>query len=97
MWQAGTYETRPATRPITIRQLLTHTSGIGYSWSDPGLALVQKKTGAADDSDLPLVNEPGAQWTYGASTRVLGMVIEKITGLTHRQISRGAGFSVRLG
>jgi Beta-lactamase len=44
---ASTYETRPATRPITIRQLLTHTSGIGYSWSDPGLALVQKKTGAA--------------------------------------------------
>ena len=78
---AGTYETRPATRPITIRQLLTHTSGIGYSWSDPGLALVQKKTGAAD-LDLPLVNEPGAQWTYGASTRVLGQVIEKISGQT---------------
>ena len=32
---AGTYETRPASRAITIRQLLTHTSGIGYSWSDP--------------------------------------------------------------
>jgi CubicO group peptidase (beta-lactamase class C family) len=76
---AGTYETRPASRPITIRQLLTHTSGIGYSWSDPGLALIQKKTGAAD-LDLPLVHEPGEKWTYGASTRVLGMVIEKITG-----------------
>jgi methyl acetate hydrolase len=75
---AGTYETRPATRPITIRQLLTHTSGIGYAWSDPGLALIQKKTGTAD-LDLPLVNEPGAQWTYGASTRVLGEVIEKIS------------------
>ncbi len=76
---AGTYETRPATRAITIRQLLTHTSGIGYSWSDPGLALIQKKTGAAD-LDLPLVHEPGEKWTYGASTRVLGMVIEKISG-----------------
>jgi CubicO group peptidase (beta-lactamase class C family) len=76
---AGTYETRPATRPITIRQLLTHTSGIGYSWSDPGLALVQKKTGTAD-LDLPLVHEPGEKWTYGASTRVLGHVIEKISG-----------------
>ena len=78
---AGTYETRPATHPITIRQLLTHTSGIGYAWSDPGLALVQKKTGAAD-LDLPLVNEPGAQFTYGASTRVLGQVIEKLSGQT---------------
>jgi len=76
---AGTYETRPATKPITIRQLLTHTSGIGYSWSDPGLALVQKKTGTAD-LDLPLVHEPGEKWTYGASTRVLGEVIEKISG-----------------
>jgi CubicO group peptidase (beta-lactamase class C family) len=76
---AGTYETRPASRPITIRQLLTHTSGIGYSWSDPGLALIQKKTGAAD-LDLPLVHEPGEKWTYGASTRVLGLVIEKISG-----------------
>jgi methyl acetate hydrolase len=78
--QAGTYLTQPAKRPITIRQLLTHTSGVGYSWSDHGLAIAQKKTGATNDSELPLVNEPGAQWTYGASTRVLGEVIEKITG-----------------
>jgi CubicO group peptidase (beta-lactamase class C family) len=78
--QAGSYLTQPAKRPITIRQLLTHTSGIGYSWSDRGLAIAQKKTGAINDSELPLVNEPGAQWTYGASTRVLGELIEKITG-----------------
>jgi methyl acetate hydrolase len=78
--QAGAYFTQPAKRPITIRQLLTHTSGIGYSWSDHGLAIAQKKTGAINDSELPLVHEPGAQWTYGASTRVLGEVIEKISG-----------------
>jgi methyl acetate hydrolase len=78
--ETGTYETKPATRPITIRQLLTHTSGLGYSWSDHGLAIAQKKTGATNDSELPLVNEPGAQWTYGASTRVLGELIEKLTG-----------------
>jgi CubicO group peptidase (beta-lactamase class C family) len=78
--RTGTYQTQPAKRPITIRQLLTHTSGIGYSWSDHGLAIAQKKTGAINDSELPLVHEPGAQWTYGASTRVLGEVIEKITG-----------------
>ena len=78
--KAGTYATQPAKKAITIRQLLTHTSGIGYSWSDHGLAIAQKKTGATNDSELPLVHEPGAQWTYGASTRVLGEVIEKITG-----------------
>ena len=75
----GTYETRPAKRPITIRQLLTHTSGIGYAWSDPGLALVQKRESPAEDA-LPLVHEPGERWTYGASTRVLGDIIESLSG-----------------
>src|SRR5262245_6497949 len=78
--RAATYQTQPAKRPITIRQLLTHTSGIGYSWSDHGLAIAQKKPGATNDSELPLVNEPGAQWTYGASTRVLGELVEKVSG-----------------
>ena len=78
--KAGTYDTHPAKQSITIRQLLTHTSGIGYSWSDHGLNIAQKKTGATNDSELPLVHEPGAQWTYGASTRVLGELIEAITG-----------------
>jgi CubicO group peptidase (beta-lactamase class C family) len=75
----GTYETKPAGRPITIRQLLTHTSGIGYNWSDPGLSLVQQKENPAEDA-LPLVYEPGENWTYGSSTRVLGDVIQKVTG-----------------
>lgn len=77
---AGAYDTRPAKRPITIRHLLTHTSGIGYSWSDPGLALVEKRTGQTSETALPLVHEPGEQWTYGASTKVLGDLIEKVTG-----------------
>jgi methyl acetate hydrolase len=78
--KAGTYDTHPAKKSITVRQLLTHTSGIGYSWSDHGLNIAQKKTGATNDSELPLVHEPGAQWTYGASTRVLGELIETLTG-----------------
>ena len=77
---AGTYETRRATRPITIRQLLTHTSGIGYAWSDPGLALVQKLTGKSSEVDLPLVHEPGEKWTYGANTKVLGDVVATLSG-----------------
>jgi CubicO group peptidase (beta-lactamase class C family) len=31
---AGRYRLRPATRPLTVRHLMTHTSGVGYSWSD---------------------------------------------------------------
>ena len=78
----GTLNTRPATAVMTIRHLLTHTSGIGYCWSDPGLAAAQRVTRAANDSELPLVHEPGAQWTYGASTRVLGDIVEVVTGQT---------------
>jgi CubicO group peptidase (beta-lactamase class C family) len=64
---------------MTIRHLLTHTSGIGYAWSDPRLALLQKTTGLGE-TDLPLLHDPGQKWTYGAGTRVLGEVIEKISG-----------------
>lgn len=77
---AGTFETRPASRPMTIRQLLTHTSGMAYTFSSRDLAFVQKVTGEADPLKQPLVHEPGERWTYGASTRVLGLIVEKITG-----------------
>jgi CubicO group peptidase (beta-lactamase class C family) len=75
----ATYETRPAKKAITIRQLLAHTSGIGYSFTNPiEFALVAKtKKG---EWELPLLNEPGEKWNYSASTRVLGFVVEKVTG-----------------
>jgi methyl acetate hydrolase len=76
---SGKHETRTAARAITIQHLLTHTSGLGYAWSNPQLAMIQKTSGLAD-LDLPLVHEPGDRFTYGASTRVLGHVVERITG-----------------
>jgi CubicO group peptidase (beta-lactamase class C family) len=77
----GTFTSRPASRAITIEHLLTHTSGIGYAWSDPGLNAIQRAAGTPD-LELPLVADPGERWTYGASTRVLGQVVEKISGQT---------------
>src|SRR5579862_8010051 len=76
----ATYETRPAESQITIRELLTHTSGIGYSFTNPieyRLTMATKK----EEWQLPLINDPGTKWNYSASTRVLGMVVEKITGM----------------
>jgi len=75
----GTYETRPAKRAITIRHLLTHTSGIGYGFSSPMLAKIIEKT-KKNELDLPLLFDPGESWAYGASTRVLGLVVEAISG-----------------
>ena len=75
----ASYETRPAKRPMTIRHLLTHTSGIGYGFTNP---IEYRLTQATKKSEweLPLLSDPGDEWHYSSSTRVLGMIVEKITG-----------------
>jgi len=75
----ATYETRPARTVMTIKQLLSHTSGIGYSFTNPiEYALVNKtKKG---EWELPLLDDPGTKFNYSASTRVLGFIVEKVTG-----------------
>ena len=77
----GTYETRPAKTVMTIRHLLTHTSGIGYGFSSPIIARLQQGNDKLE-WELPLLHEPGEKWTYGASTRVLGLIVEKLSGET---------------
>jgi CubicO group peptidase (beta-lactamase class C family) len=75
----ATYETRPARRQMTIRHLLSHTSGIGYAFTNPIEYRLTQKTGKGE-WELPLLSDPGEKWNYSASTRVLGFVVEKITG-----------------
>ncbi len=75
----GGCETRPVKRPMTIRHLLTHTSGIGYAFSSPIVSRLQRGT-QKSEWELPLLHDPGERWTYGASTRVLGLIVEKLTG-----------------
>jgi methyl acetate hydrolase len=75
----ATYETRPAKRPMTIRHLLTHTSGLGYDFSNAIEHRLMEKT-KKSEWELPLLNDPGDKWHYSASTVVLGMVVEKISG-----------------
>ena len=75
----ATYETRPAKRAITIRHLMTHTAGLGYAFTDPTIARLLKDS-EKTEPELPLLQDPGTQWQYSASPRVLGWVVEKVSG-----------------
>jgi CubicO group peptidase (beta-lactamase class C family) len=82
----------PLRRPITIEDLMRHTSGLTYGFYGDGA--VRKLYAQADlfDGDvdsaefveriarLPLAEQPGTLWDYGHSTDVLGRVIEVISG-----------------
>jgi len=84
---AGTPQMRSAVGHVTLRQLLTHTSGFTYSFWDenthryqelkaiPGIIECKKATLHA-----PLAFDPGSQWKYGISTDWAGQAVERVTG-----------------
>ena len=92
----GKYEIMDARRPITIRDLLTHTSGISYGngvahdrWSEAGLqgwyfADRDEPIGVTVSrmATLPFDAQPGERWIYGYSIDILGALIERVSGLT---------------
>jgi CubicO group peptidase (beta-lactamase class C family) len=75
---SGTFSSSPAVREITIRHLLNHTSGLGYAFSSPVLFRLLGPDQRA--TTLPLLDDPGERWIYGESTRVLGDVVEVVSG-----------------
>jgi len=92
--KGGKPYTIPATQPITIRNLLTHTSGISYNW-DADLGALYKEANVAGGilpfdgtigesvkrlARLPLLFNPGERWNYGLNIDVLGYLIEVISG-----------------
>jgi len=69
---------RPATMPVTLRQLLTHTSGFAYDiWYEP----MFKFTSSGGDATHVLAFEPGTKWQYGPSTFWAGRLVEAVSGM----------------
>lgn len=94
----SSYTTVPAKREITIRDLLTHTSGIGYAQiGSPEANAIYAKAGVvggigvgkillADKMKIlgrqPLMHQPGEKFTYGLNTDVLGYLVEVASGMS---------------
>jgi CubicO group peptidase (beta-lactamase class C family) len=90
------YELVDAYRPITIRDLLMHTSGLCYRMIDrPILGRLYAEAGICDGltpsdhslaenvrrlAKLPLLHQPGTAWEYGLNTDVLGRLVEVVSG-----------------
>jgi len=88
----GKLDLVPPTRPITIQDLLRHTSGITYDHTGNGLVqqlyqqsrLRSRKISNAEHAaliaSLPLMCQPGTEWNYSRSTDILGRIIEVVSG-----------------
>ena len=92
----GGYDVVDARRPMTIRDLLTHTSGLGYGggvardrWEAAGITgwyFADRSEPIAETvsrmARLPMDTQPGERFNYGYSTDVLGAVVEKVSGMS---------------
>ncbi|KPF76389.1 hypothetical protein IP88_06595 [alpha proteobacterium AAP81b] len=84
--ESGAAVLRPAAGPITLRQLLTHTSGLGYEFMSAELTQWRQANPAVPGSlksiEAPLLADPGTAWTYGTSTDWVGQAVEAVSGMT---------------
>ncbi len=73
--------TRRASREITVRDLLRHTSGFAYTFSNHEL-LTMEENGGIGGRAQPILHDPGEQWTYGVGTAFVGWIVEEVSKQT---------------
>jgi len=77
--KTGNYHLHISSKQITVRHILTHTSGLGYPFTSATLRDFKPRAGETYP-DGPLLFEPGEKWWYGTSTDIVGRLVEKISG-----------------
>ncbi|MGY4574705.1 MULTISPECIES: serine hydrolase domain-containing protein [Bradyrhizobium] len=83
----GEPQLRPAKKPITLRQLMTHTAGFAYDMWDANLGKYLEKTGTPGiitclnaALKTPIMTDPGTRWEYGTNIDFVGKAVEAASG-----------------
>ncbi|MGD8808147.1 MAG: serine hydrolase domain-containing protein [Gammaproteobacteria bacterium] len=77
----GKYTTRPAASAVTIRQLMSHSSGLAYPFASDAISAIAASADAPGSDALPLVYDPGTSWSYAGGIAVVAGVAERIEGV----------------
>ena len=78
--KTGEYRLRPASRPPTVRQFLTHSSGLAYPFTSATWRDFKPRAGETYPFGGPLLFDPGERWHYSTSTDVVGRLVEVVSG-----------------
>lgn len=86
----GSFDTVPAERPPTMRELMSHSAGFAYglvpdnpldkAYADKVLGARSRDDFVKAIAEIPLVDQPGKRWKYSIAVDIQGLIVEKLTG-----------------